>query len=98
MLAVGGTSLTLNSNGSYNSESGWSDSGGGYSKYESEPSYQTNALSASGLKSGYRTTPDVSWDANPSTGVSVYDSVRYDGQSGWFTVGGTSVGAPSGPA
>jgi hypothetical protein len=95
VLAVGGTPLTLNSNGSYNSESGWSDSGGGYSKYESEPSYQTNALSASGLKSGHRTTPDVSWDANPSTGVSVYDSVRYDGQSGWFTVGGTSVGAPS---
>ncbi len=95
VLAVGGTSLTLNSNGSYNSESGWSDSGGGYSKYEPEPSYQTNALSASGLNSGHRTTPDVSWDANPSSGVSVYDSVRYDGQSGWFTVGGTSVGAPS---
>ena len=54
------------------------------------------AVSSGGLSSGSRTTPDVAWDANPSTGVSVYDSVPYYGQSGgWFTVGGTSVGAPS---
>jgi len=95
VLAVGGTTLNLTNKGGYASESGWNDSGGGSSTVEPEPSYQTNALSASGLKSGNRTTPDVSWDANPSTGVSVYDSVPYDGQSGWFTVGGTSVGAPS---
>jgi len=95
VLAVGGTTLSVTKQGNYISESGWSDSGGGYSKYESEPSYQTTALQDSGLKSGHRTTPDVSWDANPSTGVSVYDSVRYDGKSGWWTVGGTSVGAPS---
>lgn len=24
----------------------------------------------------------------------MYDSTRYSGQSGWFTLGGTSVGAP----
>jgi hypothetical protein len=95
VLAVGGTTLSVTQQGSYVSESAWRDSGGGSSRYESEPSYQTNALTASGLNSGHRTTPDVSWDANPSTGVSVYDSVRYDGQSGWWTVGGTSVGAPS---
>jgi hypothetical protein len=95
VLAVGGTTLSVKQQGGYVSESPWSDSSGGYSRYESEPSYQTNALTGSGLKSGQRTTPDVSWDANPSTGVSVYDSVRYDGQSGWWTVGGTSVGAPS---
>jgi len=95
VLAVGGTTLNVTKQGGYGSESGWNGSGGGYSTVESEPSYQTNALSASGLKSGQRTTTDVSWDANPATGVSVYDSVRYDGQAGWFTVGGTSVGAPS---
>ena len=91
VLAVGGTTLTVTKpGGGYVSESGWSGSCGGYSQYESKPSYQTN-----GLSSNQRTTPDVSWDANPSTGVSVYDSVRYDGKSGWWTVGGTSVGAPS---
>ena len=39
-------------------------------------------------------TPDVASDANPSTGLSVYDSVPGSGQTGWFQVGGTSAGAP----
>jgi len=95
VLAVGGTTLNVNSQGTYESETGWSDSGTGYSPYESAPSWQFAALSAGGLQTTSRATPDVAWDANPSTGVSVYDSVPYYGQSGWFTVGGTSVGAPS---
>jgi hypothetical protein len=33
-------------------------------------------------------------DADPASGVSVYDSTRYQGQSGWFTVGGTSASSP----
>ena len=44
---------------SYNSESGWSDSTGGFSgldngffSYQSEPSYQTSALAAAGLNFG----------------------------------------------
>ena len=36
--------------------------------------------------------PDVSFDGNPNTGVSAYDSTAYDSLSGWFTLGGTSVG------
>jgi hypothetical protein len=95
VLAVGGTSQTLNSNNSDKSETGWSGSGGGYSAFETQPGLQTAALNASGLETTQRTTPDVSWDANPSTGVSVYASVPQDGRSGWLTVGGTSVGAPS---
>ena len=42
-----------------------------------------------------RAVPDVAFDANPNTGVSVYDSTLYNSQSGWFTLGGTSVGAPN---
>jgi len=95
VLSVGGTTLNVNSQGTYESETPWSDSGTGPSPYESAPSWQVAALEASGLQTKSRTTPDVAWDANPSTGVSVYDSVPYYGQSGWFTVGGTSVGAPS---
>ncbi len=48
-----------------------------------------------GLSYGVRTTPDVSLNANPNTGVPVYDSVSYDGQSGWFQVGGTSAATPA---
>jgi hypothetical protein len=46
-------------------------------------------------QSGFRDLPDVSYDADPNTGVAVYDSVPYLGQSGWWVVGGTSLGAPS---
>ena len=37
---------------------------------------------------------DVSADANPNTGAAVYDTIRYQGQSGWFQVGGTSLSSP----
>ncbi len=102
VVAVGGTTLTLGANNTYGSESGWSDSTGGFSGTdngfffgETAPSYQVAAQEASGISYGVRTTPDVSFDANPNTGVAVYDSVAYSGQSGWFEVGGTSVAAPS---
>ena len=87
---------------SYSSESGWSGSTGGFSGldsnwqfYEAQPSYQNAALAAAGLSYGVRTTPDVSFNADPSSGVAVYDSVGYSGQSGWFQLGGTSAAAPA---
>ncbi|MGA2700324.1 MAG: S53 family peptidase [Isosphaeraceae bacterium] len=102
VLAVGGTTLTLAAGSTYGSETGWSDSTGGFSgldsnwwTYESEPSYQTATLQAVGLSYGVRTSPDVSFNADPNTGVAVYDSVPYSGQSGWFQVGGTSAATPA---
>jgi hypothetical protein len=90
VLAVGGTSLRLTSTGAYSSEKGWAGSGGGYSSFENEPTYQQGVQS-----SGARTAPDVAYDANPNTGFQVYDSVGLKaGQSGWWTAGGTSAGAP----
>ena len=41
VLSVGGTTLSLNSNDTWKSETGWSDSGGGVSRYEPAPSYQS---------------------------------------------------------
>jgi hypothetical protein len=46
------------------------------------------------MASGKRCVPDVSYDANPATGFSVYDTTSYNGQSGWFKLGGTSAGSP----
>ena len=40
VLAVGGTTLAINSSGSYVSETAWSGSSGGVSLYEALPSYQ----------------------------------------------------------
>jgi subtilase family serine protease len=102
VLAVGGTTLTLSANGTYSSESGWTDSTGGFSGLDngfrsgiSIPSYQVSTLQAAGLDYGLRTTPDVSFNADPNTGYAVYDSVPYSGSSGWFDVGGTSAAAPA---
>jgi hypothetical protein len=89
VLAVGGTSLSASSTGSYLGETAWSGSGGGVSSFESAPSYQTSIRT-----SGRRTTPDVSYNADPNSGFAVYDSIPYAGQNGWFEVGGTSAGAP----
>jgi subtilase family serine protease len=92
VLAVGGTTLNLSGSGVYTSETGWIDAGGGISQYEPEPAYQDSVQST-----GYRTTPDVSFDADPNTGLSVYVSSpnRSSGQGEWEVIGGTSVGAPS---
>jgi hypothetical protein len=90
VLSVGGTTLRLlDSTGSYGSESGFSGSTGGRSSFEPEPSWQL-ALQ----NSGARTTPDVAYVGNPRSGVYIYDSYMIGGQAGWFSVGGTSVGAP----
>jgi hypothetical protein len=36
----------------------------------------------------------VSLDADPASGVSVYDSTTYQGGRGWYRVGGTSASSP----
>jgi len=91
VVAVGGTALNVDSSGNVSSETAWSGSGGGMSTYESEQTYQTNY----GISSnGKRAVPDVSYNADPNSGVPVYDSYGYQGSKGWFQVGGTSAGAP----
>jgi subtilase family serine protease len=92
VLSVGGTTLLLSSTGAYQSESAWTDSGGGYSKYEPEPSYQAKVQST-----GHRATPDVAFDGDPETGVEVYvsETNRFGTQGSWMTVGGTSLGSPA---
>jgi subtilase family serine protease len=105
VISVGGTTLNGCSGTScsgFTSETSWSDGGGGVSAYESIPAYQSSytgpvsgATTISKLTGGKRGVPDISFDGNPSSGVSIYDSTAYELQSGWWTVGGTSVGAPN---
>jgi hypothetical protein len=64
--------------------------GGGPSNIFPTPAYQENR----GIPTIGRGTPDISLNADPRTGVSVWNSRGSGGQSGWFTVGGTSAGAP----
>jgi subtilase family serine protease len=88
VTAVGGTTLSLNGNGTRASETAWSGAGSGCSAYEPKPTWQKDAGCAR------RTVADVSADADPATGAAVYDSYGSSGQKGWFTVGGTSLAAP----
>jgi subtilase family serine protease len=90
VVAVGGTSLTVATNGTRISETGWNSGGGGLSKYEFELPNQRSVQN-----SGKRSTPDVAYNADPNTGFYVYDSVPdQNGETGWFSYGGTSAGAP----
>jgi subtilase family serine protease len=94
VISVGGTTLNF-SGQTLVSETGWSGSGGGCSAYETattaQHAFATFAQAGCGTKRG---TPDVSLDADPASGVSVYDTTRYQGQAGWFRVGGTSASSP----
>lgn len=92
VLAVGGTTLTVDSYGNNQGESAWSGSGGGVSTIEAWPASQ------SGLpipqSNNMRGVPDVAYNADPETGFSVYNSVPGSGGTGWQVVGGTSAGSP----
>jgi subtilase family serine protease len=88
LLTVGGTTLNVMSNGSYVSESAWSGSGGGYVIGAKEPKFEIKANITDSFKELAKS--DVSADADPNTGVLVYNA----GDGGWFVVGGTSVSCP----
>jgi subtilase family serine protease len=95
VVAVGGTTLNLTSSNTYNGESAWSSGGSGCSAYEAANTWQTVVPDWSQTGCGTRRgIADVSADADPSTGAAVYDSTKYQGQSGWFQVGGTSLSSP----
>ena len=86
VTSVGGTSLSRSGSSSF-SEAAWNDqfgaSGGGYSTFFSRPAYQNCCVkNAQG-----RGVPDVSGDADPSTGLAIYSG-------GWQLGGGTSASAP----
>jgi fibronectin type III domain protein len=90
VISVGGTTLHFDGSGNFTSETGWSAGGGGCSAYEAANGSQSTGQVSCG---GKRATPDVSLDADPNSGVAVYDT-SYSGQSGWFQVGGTSASSP----
>jgi hypothetical protein len=92
VTAVGGTSLLLNVDKTYQSESVWGSAGSpdgtgsGCSVYEPKPAWQAD-VGCSG-----RTVADVAADGDPNTGAAVYDSVP--GGNSWYQIGGTSLSAP----
>ena len=68
VTAVGGTTLTQASNTRGWTETAWSGAGSGCSAYEPKPSWQHDSGCAK------RTVADVSADADPNSGLGVYDT------------------------
>jgi subtilase family serine protease len=90
VLSVAGTTLQVDASGNYAGESVWGGSSGGYSRFEGEPSFQ-GSLQASARRS----TPDVAFDGDPSSGLFIYEIAPSTGAGYWQVVGGTSLGAPA---
>ncbi len=104
VTAVGGTNLTTAANARGWTEKAWSDAGSGCSAYEPKPSWQTEAGCSN------RLVADVSADADPASGLGIYDTANNCGSSatckrllelglapgadGWLQVGGTSLSSP----
>jgi hypothetical protein len=103
VLDVGGTTLPPDQSGNpdRSQEVGWSlgsdafnpysASGGGISQYEAQPAYQQGIVRQSTL---YRTSPDVAYDSDPSTGMPIYDSLSSPPGKPIAVFGGTSIAAP----
>jgi hypothetical protein len=102
VVAVGGTRLRLTESAGWQEEAVWNGygaSGGGCSSIFTAPAWQQSVAGWSSVGCGsYRAVADVSADADPYTGVAVYDSTPVEEEgaeySGWVTMGGTSVASP----
>ena len=111
VIAVGGTRL-LQSGGEWQQETIWNDggesegerggagaAGGGCSAAFSAPAWQRELPAWEGVGcTTHRAVADVAADADPYTGVAVYDSTPVtegaETVSGWNVLGGTSVASP----
>jgi subtilase family serine protease len=85
VIAVGGTTLTRAADARGWAEAAWAGSSSGCSAWIPKPAWQHDPDCPG------RMVADVASDADPSTGVAVYDS--YDG-NGWVVGGGTSAASP----
>lgn len=115
VLAVGGTELTVSSAGAWEDERVWNEdpdlegkdegaAGGGCSLRFSAPAWQRAVTDWPTVGcEGRRAVADVSADADPDTGLAVYDSVPYPYEEkgkkktevlDWVPVGGTSLASP----
>ena len=100
VISAGGTTINRVVNtGNFNNESCWAGSGGGISAYETwlSPPVIYNGMGPwtdyqyAAFGQAARKTPDMSFNADPRSGVYVYD---YD-NGGWYGVGGTSLSSPA---
>ncbi len=85
VVSVGGTTLTRDPSVPRGwDETAWSGVGSGCSAYEAKPAWQQDVTTGC----PNRAVSDISADADPDTGLAVYDSFGY---SGWLQAGGSDL-------
>lgn len=92
VISCGGTTVNRDSHGVVTTETGWAQTGCGLSAYEPRPAFQNGVAAVVGNRRG---VSDMSFVADPNTGVYVYCSTPVWGESGWWVLGGTSASAPA---
>jgi subtilase family serine protease len=87
VIGIGGTTLRPVTGGGWH-EKAWAGAGSGCSAWVDKPAWQTDTHCR------MRTVADLSADADPNTGLAVYDTFGLGPDNGWIVVGGTSLSTP----
>jgi pseudomonalisin len=90
VVAVGGTTLLTNPDGTYLGETAWNAGGGGLSQFEYSPYWESGIQPVSTTPAGlsFRGVPDIAMDADPNTGGDVWTGGTMN------IIGGTSLASP----
>lgn len=99
LISVGGTYLSVRTDGTYLDEAGWEDAltgwatGGGVSLFHDRPAWQSGLGVENAFSTGMRQVPDVAGPADSDSGFLVVWTPSGETQ-GTYTFGGTSASAP----
>ncbi|MBV8353929.1 MAG: S8/S53 family peptidase, partial [Candidatus Eremiobacteraeota bacterium] len=93
-VAVGGTDLFSNADGTYKGEQSWEAGGGGLSQFEYSPYWEQTEQPVSQNVSSMRGVPDVAMDAAIETGALLWGGSAVNGSCTPCVTGGTSLASP----
>lgn len=97
VVAVGGTDLFSNADGTYLGETSWEAGGGGLSQFEYSPYWEspTQPVGTTAVGYSFRGLPDIAMDASIETGYLVYSSASAaNGSCTPCIEAGTSLASP----
>ena len=89
VIGVGGTTLVVDDTGARSAETAWAGAGSGCSVYNAAPAWQSIPGNPC---AGKKAIADLSADADPNSGLAIYTT--YQGQTGYWVFGGTSLASP----
>jgi kumamolisin len=103
VVSAGGTTVNRDANGNFVNEACWGGSGGGSSSQETwSDAWASGPYMGAWADYQYpifgksaRQTPDISFNADPNSGVIIYDCAYFSGTCYYFRIGGTSVSSPA---